>query len=1000
MLKKLPLLLCLAFNALLWAALEPPFLGDARPPRQIKIGTAPTVTLQPGRPGQVEVVVHPEAGPVTRYAARELAEYLSRILEQEVPLQSSPADGVTSLLVGISPYSRQAGIDDSRLCRDAFIIKSIGQDIYLLGRDDSKADPASNARRKGGIWAQYYERGSMFAVYDFLERFGQVRFYFPHEMGVLVPQAPIALPEIDIYDRPDWESRMISQYCGQGLEEEPQAELFAVTLTPCKNRWGAYLRLQTKYVNNCHGLALLGYAERFGESHPEYFALRSDGRRYCDPAMQHTGQLCYNSNIMEEIYQDARAFLTGQSAASRGVITRWGVVWDPTGHQPGIFGMMPQDGFNPCLCEKCRPIKEAGQQALSNFIWSKVVWLCQRLAADGIDGYVSNMAYYPYNLVPEVEIPENVLVMVAVRGAWMLSNPVGWKRDLQLVRDWNAKLGRRTWLWNYSGKFGSLGMPTIPSWTPQAVGKFYLEIGPEVHGAFMESECDKQIYHAMNYYVFGKVGWDNRTDVTALLQEFYQRMFGPAAATMQGIFQRYEELWLEKVGGRCIDTPLGPTSAPPSAAELWSDIYSAAELERQAAAYALAEEQSAGAPEYQSRVRYMRQQFLEPTLAAAAEYRSLNDAISSFRVAIPILAASPALELDGQATEEFWSAASELHLQALKNHPVDAPRLRSTVRLAQDAEHIYMFYHCAEPELAGMVATQREFDDQEIWIDNGLEIFINPSGDRKHYFQFIINSLGCVSDASRTCLGKKTIGDWSWNGNLRVKIAIVDGAWQAEIVLPKAGLGAFAEGGWVANFCRNRVVGGSELYSWSPFLEGGFHELENFGTILNALPEERSLVQDGTFAVEPQGHNVFGKWISDYRTRPGTHISLDRSTFVFADRSLRLEAEQGCLFGAAQYLPALKPSTKYRLSFYIKYQDVVPTAKGGGANMNIWSDRNLWFPQNFYVGTRDWFRQSFEFTTGPETNRGKNKSYIKPYLLNATGTVWFDGITLQEIPEP
>ena len=124
--------------------------------------------------------------------------------------------------------------------------------------------------------------------------------------------------------------------------------------------------------------ALLGHAAAASASHPGVFALRSDGTTLLHPSIAAYGQPCLSSNLTEEIYQDAVALLTGQAASSRNVITPWGVVWDPTGHTPpkektpGIFGMMPQDGFTPCRCPECSKHFSKGLQETSDFIWGKV----------------------------------------------------------------------------------------------------------------------------------------------------------------------------------------------------------------------------------------------------------------------------------------------------------------------------------------------------------------------------------------------------------------------------------------------------------------------------------------------------------------------------------------------------------------------------------------------------------------------------------------------------
>jgi hypothetical protein len=113
-------------------------------------------------------------------------------------------------------------------------------------------------------------------------------------------------------------------------------------------------------------------------------------------------------------------------------------------------------------------------------------------------------------------------------------------------------------------------------------------------------------------------------------------------------------------------------------------------------------------------------------------------------------------------------------------------------------------------------------------------------------------------------------------------------------------------------------------------------------------------------------------------------------------------------------LPDLKPDTRYRLSYFVKTRDVkpikIPGGTSGGVSVNIWDDRNLWFPSPYttpgktsFSGTMDWIYQEFEFKTGPLTGnldpaKGRvNRSYLQLHILYASGEAWFDDVRLEEL---
>lgn len=957
-----------------WLPDEMPFYGDARPPRVIQVGKTPILRLEQGG-ANVEIVVAKTASKATQYAAEALQNYLGRRLDCVIPLVNHPNAEKISLIVGINRWSEEAGIDHQRLCRDAFIIKSHGRDVYILGRDSKTADLKRNDQY-GGIWGTLNEHATLFGVYDFLERFCGVRFYFPNELGIYIPKnQPVELPEISIYDRPDFEVRNLSFYSGQWEDEKPKKNPYADSISPQKNIYSKMLRLQTKYVPNCHGLGALKLDERFRKSHPEYFALRSDGRRYCEPSMAFAPQLCYSSEVMEVITQDALAILRNQHPSSRGVP---GEVWLPSEHLPGrIFGMMPQDAYQNCRCDECQ--KELSTlQSTSNFMWSKTAQVAKRVKAELGRGYISQMAYYPYHLVPEVDIPDNVLVMVATKGPWGIANPQQLQRENARIKAWTRKINGKTWLWNYAGKFGNLNMPGVPCVSPRAVANYYQYHRENIYGAFMESETDKLIYSYLNYYLFSKVAWDNHADVEQILKEHYQLMFGAAATAMEKLFNSMEEKWVHHIGGRTVETALGPMGAPPSENELWTRIYDRSHLKWMQDAFDWAEHLTAEAGDTESlkRVRYFRREFLNPLLAAHKNYLSRNDSIGAFKETLPaVLHLQPTLGKAGQPLE-------------------------TTVRVSLDDEWLNLFFQCQEPEPSRMVAVERPKDDPEAWRDNNVEIFLDPAGTRRGFYQLIVNSKGALTDQYCAAVGSNTHGDLSWDSAAQVKVEVLPTGWQAQVRIPRK---SFREEinpqGMVANFTRNRVLDNQQhYYSWSPFLIRGFHEVENFGTLLLQPPKNTNILKNSDFVVTRKGRNM-GAWILPPELPAGVQVSFDKSSFVFGGQSLKItntNTETKLLFSPTQIVWKIKPNQRYRISYYLRLENVVPMSAEGGVTMNIWNTKNLWLPANKFVGSIPWFKQSFEFTSAPDTV--PKVTYIKPMLIHCHGTVWFDGVTLEELP--
>ncbi|MFA7230371.1 MAG: DUF4838 domain-containing protein [Victivallaceae bacterium] len=970
------------------------FVGNLTAESVVKLNDNKPLQLAAGGQAQCEIVVPNDSCPTARFAADELQNFLQQSSGVKIPLKSKPTGNEIAIIVGDNSLSRAAGIETKTLPRDGFIIKSIGKRIYIAGRDDQTINPQKALN--SGVWAQLYERGTLFGVYDFLERFAGVRFYFPGELGTVVPKHQIlTVPTMDITDCPDYTVRKTSYASGKWYDSgKPKDGLHEKNLNYYRTRQ------ETKYIPNCHGLSRLGYLTRFGKSHPEYFALMSNGQRHNNPALPHPGQLCLSSGIREEIFQDAKAYLSGKTAEERGVKTdRFGYCWDPSALQAGYFNIMPQDSFYKCSCPECQKHFSKGDQATSDFVWQFVVETANRLKHEGVPGYVTMMGYPPYRMKPNVKIPDNVLVMVAVRGPLKESLPELQAKDDKDIIDWVKKTGGKVWLWNYVDKYGGLNLPGIPNITPRCIGSYFKRQKPNIFGAFLQSDTDKFIFGYLNCYVFSKVAWNNSTDIDALLKEHYRLMFGPAADTMQKIYERLEDLWVKKVAGKQTDTPLGPICIAPSEYELWNKIYSPEEIAFLSAQFKLAEKQSANDPQALKRVKFIRKSFMDDGLIRTAQaYSSKKSEIADLTFNVKDVPAGEKIIVDGKLDDPAWKNSAEIFLSPYK--PGKLP-VKTIVYGLKDQNYLYFAFNCEEPEIKNIVAAKRDNDNKDIWKDSSVEIFLNPSGDRKEYYQLLVNAVGSLSDLQNEKLGSgNSEGNWNWNSEAVVKTALGAGRWTAEIAIPIKTLPGFKAEGFPANFNRNRILdkgnGYIRLYTWSPFLRNGFHDLQNFGSLLFGEVKEISMLDNGDFTAPQQGR-MLGKWYGPQTKdiKSGQSFSLDKTTFINGGQSLKLTNQTGKI-SIMQLLPEMKPDTKYRLTCYVKTEDIKPLGKNSGVCLNVFSDKNHFFPKNWYSGTMPWEKCSAEFTSGKNSNI-KGKAYLRLYIINASGTAWFDDVKISEV---
>ncbi len=973
--KKLLLALCMLAGVVL--------SGASPAPKSIVIGKKSIMEL---KPGNFVILLPAKPSKVLKFAASELQTILSQAMGAKIPVTTAPQPGKHHIRLGITPEAVKAGLDPEKLIRDGFYIRTVGKDIFIAGRDDSTKDPVREIQRGGG-WSMHYEHATIFGVYDFLERFAGVRFYFPGELGTIVPKRKVlSIPQINIVERPDFKVRTYSAFYDGVYFEGPKAD---AVINPNKNLNLYRNRYPTEYMPCCHGINGFGLVHRFGKSNPEYFVKMSNGTRLNDPDVRFAGQLCWTSPVKEEIYKDLVSYFTGRPPQERGVWWNKRHTWAfPVFRNPYV-DVMPQDSFHRCYCKNCEAAYNPGKYYATELVWGNVIDWANRLKKAGIKGQLNMMAYPPYRGIPKRAIPDNVNVMVAETGPWILDPKAAAVQDGE-IKAWVKKLGRKVWIWNYANKFGRLAIKGVPAPTPRAVGAYYSRMSPYIFGAFMESECDRYLYFYLNFHVFSKVAWDNKCNWQQIINEHHELMFGKAAPVMKQLFEFFEDTWLKKIYGRTVDTPIGPVVSVPSDYDLWHKIYSPTVLADLRRSFDKAASMVPKNSLEAKRIALFRREYLNNLEKAAQSYLNRTSAAKG-------------------VTMRFGGAPVQLIPHDVKKG-ADPELVTTRVSAALNAKTIDFTFECEEPRFADTVAAKRAYDDKETWRDNSVEVFLNPSGDKKNYYQLIVNSKGSLTDFKWFRAGASSTLDASWRSDAAVAVTPVKGGFKVTLSIPLARFPGLKKSGFPVNFGRSRVLksqGNCQIhYKWSRYAKG-FHDLENYGTV---GPCKNEVIYDPGFdTLKPRKpadrfwgvtkNKKFYGWYTNNQ-KPKDFATLDSKVFFSAPYSMKLvctDHKKGRSIG--QYITGkLKSNTKYRISFKVKLENVVQMSKSAsGFCVNIWDDANRWFPKGRWLaGTMDWTYLSFIHKTSAKAGNAK-VSYIHARLMNCTGTAWVDDISIEEI---
>ena len=768
--------------------------------------------------GGTRVVIAPDAPESVRIAAGEATNFLSRVLGAPMAITVEPDPRGGNVILGVNVWTKGAGLSPEKLPRDGFEIVSDVKNIYIAGIDSTERNPERICKLRGEmLWGPQFERGTQFGVYEFLERFAGCRFYFPGEFGEIVPRHErLEVPEGRWSRSPDWTTRRYGYSDGKPPEE--LLRQFGGDLNAVKRMNYYRLRMETRYLPCCHGLLRFRMLDRFGKEHPEYFVMTADGKRQTVPgpaAKYLAGAFCYSSAVTNEVYEDIKAYLSGLPPQTRGFP---GKEWPWAFHPGKVIDIMPQDGLPLCHCDRCQASYKAAKNPeypATELVWGFTSALAKRLEADGFKDFtLTQMAYSQYRDTPDFDLSDHVQVMVAEYGPYGLNSANRAKQDAEIAA-WTRKLGRKVWIWTYPGKCGRLNIPGVPDMCPKAWGAYFKDNAPNVFGAFTESEVDNWLFHYLNYYVFAKVGWDNKTDVDSLLDEHHRLMFGPAAPEMKRFYESLEEKWIGSVAGKETTTPLGPEVTPPPDRVLWGEVYSESALADYRALFAAAERKCvAGSPESR-RLAFIRQEFLGSLEKAASAYHAKLKAMD----AAGWNPSMPPMEL-----KPFPFA-----------HHAPAEECPSRVSCVRRDGQLVITADFAEPYMANAPAEKREHDAPSIFTDNVLEIVLNPSGDRQTIYHLVVNAAGSLYDGKAVRLGKaRPRNDVSWDSGADVKVERRADGWKAVVSIPLASFGEEVKATFPANFGRDRQVIGNDaasgFYKWSPFAND-YREVENFSCI-------------------------------------------------------------------------------------------------------------------------------------------------------------------------
>ena len=136
------------------------------------------------------VVTAIKPSPVAAYAAEELIAHVEKATGQKLPLAVEtdiPAGYDSRIFVGVCEAARRQGIDSAKLPIEEYLLRTVGSDLYIVGKELLPEDYHGSRPRYSEPWnplaMECVHSGTLLGVYELLEDIVGVRWLWPGELG-------------------------------------------------------------------------------------------------------------------------------------------------------------------------------------------------------------------------------------------------------------------------------------------------------------------------------------------------------------------------------------------------------------------------------------------------------------------------------------------------------------------------------------------------------------------------------------------------------------------------------------------------------------------------------------------------------------------------------------------------------------------------------------------------------------------------------------------------
>lgn len=159
------------------------------------------------------------------------------------------------------------------------------------------------------------------------------------------------------------------------------------------------------------------------------------------------------------------------------------------------------------------------------------------------------------------------------------------------------------------------------------------------------------------------------------------------------------------------------------------------------------------------------------------------------------------IRVDGHLDELSWQLAPQInHFERILND-YDGVAHPTRARMLWDDENLYFAFACEDPDIWAIY----DQEDDEMWSEEVVEVFIDPDGDARNYLELEVNPLNAWVDLRIIQLQPDWVSSKDWDiAGLQTAVQVYgtlndasdhDRGWTCEIAIPWSAMADSIDGG-------------------------------------------------------------------------------------------------------------------------------------------------------------------------------------------------------------